>query len=202
MRADLYALGRVLSELDPGPPWKELADPLLALDPAARPASAAVLWESWRVPPPAVSRSRIQGVAGKIGRRSLIPAALESRPAIIARAPPRRGLLAARRMPAGRSRLCRGPETDGRIPPGGGRTLPQPQGLGLGRRRRRGGRPGIGVFLGPRHRAPGSRRRAPRPGGNPRVTPARPAAMPAANPAISGNWEPTWRRMAERREDG
>lgn len=54
MRADLYSLGRILSELDPGPPWKGLADPLLALDPATRPASAAALWEAWRVPPPAV----------------------------------------------------------------------------------------------------------------------------------------------------
>jgi predicted Ser/Thr protein kinase len=54
MRADLYALGRVLSELDPGPPWKELAAPLLSLEASARPASAAVLWETWRVPPPAV----------------------------------------------------------------------------------------------------------------------------------------------------
>jgi len=53
MRADLYALGRILSELDPGPPWKELADPLLAMEPSARPASAAALWEAWRVPPPA-----------------------------------------------------------------------------------------------------------------------------------------------------
>lgn len=48
MRADLYSLGRILSELDPGPPWKELAASLLSLDPAARPVSAAALWEAWQ----------------------------------------------------------------------------------------------------------------------------------------------------------
>jgi predicted Ser/Thr protein kinase len=54
MRADLYSLGRILSELDPGPPWTDLALPLLAMEPAGRPASAAAFWEAWGSLPPAV----------------------------------------------------------------------------------------------------------------------------------------------------
>jgi predicted Ser/Thr protein kinase len=79
MRADLYSLGRVLSELDPGPPWKELADPLLALQPGTRPASAAALWETWRVPPPPAAgpgfKESLEKLAGEALSRLLLKAA-------------------------------------------------------------------------------------------------------------------------------
>ncbi len=54
MRADLYSLGRILAELDPGPPWKDLAASLLAMEPEGRPASAAALWEAWNAFPQAL----------------------------------------------------------------------------------------------------------------------------------------------------
>jgi serine/threonine protein kinase len=65
MRADLYSLGRVLAELDPGPPWSGLAAPLLAVDPARRPGSAAAFWEAWHaLPSPAPSPAFAPAIAG------------------------------------------------------------------------------------------------------------------------------------------
>jgi predicted Ser/Thr protein kinase len=79
MRADLYSLGRILSELDPGPPWKDLAAPLLAMEPAGRPASAAALWEAWRALPPASSgagfRESLERSASEALSRLLLKAA-------------------------------------------------------------------------------------------------------------------------------
>ena len=79
MRADLYSLGRILSELDPGPPWKSLSDPLLSLLPASRPASAAALWESWGALPPAIPgpgfKEALERLASEALSRLLLKAA-------------------------------------------------------------------------------------------------------------------------------
>jgi serine/threonine protein kinase len=45
-KADLFALGKVLKELDLGPPWAPLIAPLLSADPGNRPASAADVLEA------------------------------------------------------------------------------------------------------------------------------------------------------------
>jgi predicted Ser/Thr protein kinase len=71
MRADLYALGRVLSELDPGPPWKDLAAPLLDMEPKGRPASAATLWEAWGSLPPAVPGAGFKEAVERLASESL-----------------------------------------------------------------------------------------------------------------------------------
>jgi predicted Ser/Thr protein kinase len=48
MRADLFALGKVLRELAPGPGWEDILPPLMAPDPGQRPTSAVELWEQCR----------------------------------------------------------------------------------------------------------------------------------------------------------
>ena len=79
MRADLFSLGRVLAELNPGPPWKALADRLVATEPAARPASAAALWEEWRDLPAAnhtpAWKDRLGGLASESLAKLLLAAA-------------------------------------------------------------------------------------------------------------------------------
>lgn len=81
MRADLYSLGRILAELDPGPPWKELAAPLLAAEPSGRPASAAEFWERWNALPPAAPApgfpAALAALAGENLSRRLLKAARE-----------------------------------------------------------------------------------------------------------------------------
>lgn len=87
MRADLYSLGRVLAELNPGQPWKVLADRLLSPDPAARPDTAAVLWETWRSLPAAGHSSEWKDRLGGLAAQSLSKLLLAAA----------RGLLLARR---------------------------------------------------------------------------------------------------------
>lgn len=48
MKADLYALGKVIQELAPGPEWESLIQPLLAIQPEARPATAGEVWDLCR----------------------------------------------------------------------------------------------------------------------------------------------------------
>jgi predicted Ser/Thr protein kinase len=47
-KADLFALGKVLSELAPGPEWEAAAKPLLSPDPADRPPSASEFQDACR----------------------------------------------------------------------------------------------------------------------------------------------------------
>jgi predicted Ser/Thr protein kinase len=53
MKSDLFALGKVLQELEPGSEWESLIRPLLSHRPDDRPVSAVELWESARLIPAA-----------------------------------------------------------------------------------------------------------------------------------------------------
>ncbi|MEO6097837.1 MAG: serine/threonine-protein kinase [Fibrobacteria bacterium] len=61
MKADLFALGKILQELDPAPEWKGISQPLMSLDPNHRPDSAVVLWDRCQSLP--ISRMTQEGKA-------------------------------------------------------------------------------------------------------------------------------------------
>jgi hypothetical protein len=48
MKADLFALGKVVRDLAPGPQWESLIQSLLSVDPSDRPASASDAWDRSR----------------------------------------------------------------------------------------------------------------------------------------------------------
>lgn len=70
MKADLFALGKVLRELAPGGEWEPLIGPLLAADPSERPGSAASLWETCRTLP--VTGLGLEGKASIVRAASLM----------------------------------------------------------------------------------------------------------------------------------
>lgn len=78
-KADLYALGKVLSELSPGPEWDPFLEKLLSNDPAARPDSASDLWEECRslaVSPPSPEwKASITRASSELVSRQLMQAA-------------------------------------------------------------------------------------------------------------------------------
>lgn len=47
MKADLFALGRILRRLEPGPAWETALESMLKEDAARRPASAVEIWRDW-----------------------------------------------------------------------------------------------------------------------------------------------------------
>ncbi|MDB5102492.1 MAG: hypothetical protein JWP91_181 [Fibrobacteres bacterium] len=79
MKADLYALGKVLLEVAPGPDWDRLIHSLVSANPGDRPASAVELWDMFNAHPMAAQtpdwKALITRVSSEILSRQLLQAA-------------------------------------------------------------------------------------------------------------------------------
>ncbi len=78
IKADLFALGKVLQELDPGPGCGPLIDSLLAQDPTARPESAISLWQAWQAAGFGTADSHWKATAGQVTSELLSKRLLQS----------------------------------------------------------------------------------------------------------------------------